>query len=214
MILTGNEDLRVKKTITGIKTAFEALICEKEYDRITVKELCDRAQVNKKTFYHYYETLDALLAELQLELSSAYLERIKHFKLPEELDKVNREFFLYSAEQGTAYEKITISGLYHAIRDEMIADVNDAGWGKENQPIVDLLKQYAEMKQATPAHISLAWMLHKYPNVVPIPGSKNKERIVENLSAANVELAEGEFNALEASLNQCRVYGHRGLGGF
>ena len=34
MILTGNEDLRVKKTITGIKTAFEALICEKEYDRI------------------------------------------------------------------------------------------------------------------------------------------------------------------------------------
>ena len=67
---------------------------------------------------------------MQLELSSAYLERIKHFKLPEELDKVNREFFLYSAEQGTAYEKITISGLYHAIRDEMIADVNDAGWGK------------------------------------------------------------------------------------
>ena len=151
---------------------------------------------------------------MQLELSSAYLERIKHFKLPEKLDKVNREFFLYSAEQGTAYEKITVSGLYHAIRDEMIADVNDAGWGKGNQPIVDLLKQYAEMKQATPAQISLAWMLHKYPNVVPIPGSKNKERIVENLSAANVELAEGEFNALEASLNQCRVYGHRGLGGF
>lgn len=130
MILTGNEDLRVKKTITGIKTAFEALICEKEYDRITVKELCDRAQVNKKTFYHYYETLDALLAELQMELSSGYLERIKHFRLPEELDKVNREFFLYSAEQGTAYERITISGMYHAIRDEMIADVNDVGWGK------------------------------------------------------------------------------------
>ena len=76
MILTGNEDLRVKKTITGIKTAFEALICEKEYDRITVKELCDRAQVNKKTFYHYYETLDALLNESQMELSSAYLERM------------------------------------------------------------------------------------------------------------------------------------------
>lgn len=80
--------------------------------------------------------------------------------------------------------------------------------------IVDLLKQYAEKKNATPAQISLAWMLHKYPNVVPIPGSKNRERIVENLSAANVELTEGEFNALEASLNQCRVYGHRGLGGF
>ena len=83
-----------------------------------------------------------------------------------------------------------------------------------NQPIVELLKQYAEMKHATPAQISLAWMLHKYPNVVPIPGSKNKGRIIENLDAANVELTDEEFTALEASLNQCKVYGHRGLGGF
>ena len=83
-----------------------------------------------------------------------------------------------------------------------------------NQPIVELLKQYAEMKGATPAQISLAWMLHKYPNVVPIPGSKNKERIAENLNASNVKQTDEEFSALEASLNLCRVYGHRGLGGF
>ena len=83
-----------------------------------------------------------------------------------------------------------------------------------NQPIVELLRQYAEMKYATPAQISLAWMLYKYPNVVPIPGSKNKGRIIENLDAASVELTDTEFNALEASLNQCKVYGHRGLGGF
>lgn len=130
MILTGNEDLRVVKTIKGIKAAFEALICEKDYERITVKELCDRASINKKTFYHYYETLDALLAELQTELSSSYVERIRDYKLPEELDKVNREFFLYSAQQGLAYEKITINGNWHAIRDEMVSEVNDAGWGK------------------------------------------------------------------------------------
>ena len=83
-----------------------------------------------------------------------------------------------------------------------------------NQPIIDLLGQYANMKNATPAQISLSWMLHKYPNVVPIPGSKNKERIIENLNASKVELTDEEFTALEASLNRCRVYGHRGLGGF
>ena len=83
-----------------------------------------------------------------------------------------------------------------------------------NQPIVDLLKQYAAMKNATPAQISLAWMLHKYPNVVPIPGSKNKERIIENLDASEVILTEEEFSSLEAALNQCKVFGHRGLGGF
>ncbi|MBO4359440.1 MAG: aldo/keto reductase [Eubacteriaceae bacterium] len=83
-----------------------------------------------------------------------------------------------------------------------------------NQPIVDLLKNFAEKKNATPAQISLAWMLHKYPNVVPIPGSKNKERIVENLNASAVELTEEEFGDLENALNSLKVYGHRGLGGF
>ena len=83
-----------------------------------------------------------------------------------------------------------------------------------NQPIVETLKAFAEKKNATPAQISLAWMLHKYPNVVPIPGSKNKERIMENLDSANVILADEEFAALESELNTHKVYGHRGLGGF
>ena len=77
-----------------------------------------------------------------------------------------------------------------------------------------MLKKFAEEKNATPAQISLAWMLHKYPNVVPIPGSKNKERIIENLDAEKVELTNEEFTALEESLNSLKVYGHRGLGGF
>ena len=83
-----------------------------------------------------------------------------------------------------------------------------------NQPIVEMLKRFAEKKGATPAQISLAWMLHKYPNVVPIPGSKNKERIIENLDSANVELTDDEFKNLEDALNGLKVYGHRGLGGF
>ena len=83
-----------------------------------------------------------------------------------------------------------------------------------NQPIVEMLKNFAEKKNATPAQISLAWMLHKYPNVVPIPGSKNKERIIENLDSANVVLTDDEFKALESELNTHKVFGHRGLGGF
>ncbi|MBQ9000517.1 MAG: aldo/keto reductase [Eggerthellaceae bacterium] len=83
-----------------------------------------------------------------------------------------------------------------------------------NQPIIDLLAEFADLKGATSAQISLAWMLHKWPNVVPIPGSKNKGRIIENLDAALVELTDDEFTSLEAALDRCTVYGHRGLGGF
>lgn len=133
MILTGREDLRVVKTIEGIKNAFESLICQKDYEKITVKELCELARINKKTFYTYYETLDALLSEMQAELSAGFIERVKAYSLPEELDKVNREFFLFASEQGPAYEKITCGGSYRYIRDKMTARVNDEGWGRSKE---------------------------------------------------------------------------------
>lgn len=79
-----------------------------------------------------------------------------------------------------------------------------------NQPIIDLISRYAEQKQATNAQISLAWMLHKYPNVVPIPGSKNQDRILENLGASCVVLTSEEFLALDNALNNIHVHGHRG----
>lgn len=79
-----------------------------------------------------------------------------------------------------------------------------------NQPILDLLHRFAVEKHATNAQISLAWMLHKYPNVVPIPGSKNQERILENLGAWNVTLSDDEFRQLQSALDECKVHGHRG----
>ncbi len=54
-------------------------------------------------------------------------------------------------------------------------------------------------------------MLKKYPNVVPIPGSKNKGRIIENLDASLVELSDEEFADLDTRLNSLKVYGHRGF---
>ena len=131
MQLTGKEDLRVQKTISAIKKAFEELICEKDYDSIKVTELCQRSMINKKTFYHYYPSLDDLLAEMQAELSEAYLERVKDCKLPRDAAKVNREFFAYSAEQGLAYEKITCAtGAYSQTRQEMIDRVIAETWGE------------------------------------------------------------------------------------
>lgn len=68
-----------------------------------------------------------------MEVSEAFLERIKDYRLPDELDKVTREFFLYSFEQDAAYEKITCSGSYYQIRNIMLARVNDVGWSKSEK---------------------------------------------------------------------------------
>ena len=79
-----------------------------------------------------------------------------------------------------------------------------------NQPILDLLAEFAEKKNATKAQISMAWMLKKYPNAVPIPGSKNQERILENLGASEITLSDDEFRTLQERLDSIPVYGHRG----
>lgn len=80
-----------------------------------------------------------------------------------------------------------------------------------NQPVIDIISQYAKAKNATNAQIAIAWILHKYPNAVPIPGSKNQERILENLGAGDVELTAEELQALDAALDACEMHGHRGV---
>ena len=80
-----------------------------------------------------------------------------------------------------------------------------------NQPIIDLISKWAAKKGATPAQISMAWMIKKYPNVVPIPGSKNKERIIENINTYKVKLTDEELNEFENELKKYKVHGHRGI---
>ena len=72
-----------------------------------------------------------------------------------------------------------------------------------NEPILTLLRRVAEDKGATPAQISLAWMLHGRDFVVPIPGMRREERIVENLGAADVELSRRGVRGSGA-----RAFGH------
>ena len=47
---TGKEDLRVIRTKEAIRKTFEKIICEMDYEQITIKELTERARINRKTF--------------------------------------------------------------------------------------------------------------------------------------------------------------------
>lgn len=78
-----------------------------------------------------------------------------------------------------------------------------------NQPLLDLLYEFSAQKNTTPAQISLAWMLHKKDFIVPIPGTKREERLIENLDAANVELTDSEFDTIETELAKLQIYGNR-----
>lgn len=82
-----------------------------------------------------------------------------------------------------------------------------------NQTLLQLLKTVADAKRATPAQVSLAWMLSKKPWIVPIPGSRRYERIAENFGAADVTLTADEVTALDQALdasNMSDAYGSVG----
>ena len=80
---------------------------------------------------------------------------------------------------------------------------------RANQPLLELLTDFARAKGATPAQISLAWMLHKKDFIVPIPGSRKLERIQENLGAADVDLTDDEFARIESELAKVKIHGNR-----
>ncbi len=71
----------------------------------------------------------------------------------------------------------------------------------KNQKLLSLLAEMAYKKHATPAQISLAWILCKKPYLVPIPGTRKEERLKENADAASIILTEQEVKEIDDSLS-------------
>ena len=70
-----------------------------------------------------------------------------------------------------------------------------------NHDLLTLLQKLAGQNNATPAQISLAWMLCKKPYIVPIPGTRRLSRLLENAGAADVTLSAEEVSAIDEALN-------------
>ena len=74
-------DRRVMKTKKAIRIAFARLLAEKDIDSITVKELSERADINRKTFYNYYNGVYQVLDEIESELAQTIEEEQKKLDL-------------------------------------------------------------------------------------------------------------------------------------
>jgi aryl-alcohol dehydrogenase-like predicted oxidoreductase len=76
-------------------------------------------------------------------------------------------------------------------------------------PIVDLVRRFAEEKNATPAQISLAWLLAQKPFIVPIPVTRNIDHLNENLGAINVLLTPADLREIDTVVSKITVHGGR-----
>lgn len=78
-----------------------------------------------------------------------------------------------------------------------------------NKALLDVIQQFAEKHQATPAQIALAWVLAQKPWIVPIPGTTKLHRLTENNAAASIVLSADELSAIETASSQIQVVGTR-----
>ncbi|WP_316779536.1 aldo/keto reductase [Pedobacter antarcticus] len=80
---------------------------------------------------------------------------------------------------------------------------------RANHILVDLVLEIAANNDATPAQISLAWLLAQKPWIVPIPGTTKIHRLEENMGGADLELSENELNNIANALKDIEIVGAR-----
>jgi aryl-alcohol dehydrogenase-like predicted oxidoreductase len=113
---------------------------------------------------------------------------------------LGRGFLTGRVDQGTQFGE----GDVRAILPRFTAEARAA-----NQAVVDLLGRVAQDKGATPAQVALAWLLAQKPWIAPIPGTRRRERLEENLGAADVELTADDLAEIGAASDKITVVGDR-----
>ncbi len=84
-----------------------------------------------------------------------------------------------------------------------------AGNLEANQAIVEHVRGLAGAKGCSPGQIALAWLLAQQPFIVPIPGTRRRERLDENAAATQVALSADERADLDTLLARAGVHGER-----
>jgi aryl-alcohol dehydrogenase-like predicted oxidoreductase len=78
-----------------------------------------------------------------------------------------------------------------------------------NMALADLVRTWAQRKNATPAQLSLAWLLAQKPWIVPIPGTTNAAHMTENLGAASISFTAQELQQLNTAVAAIQIQGER-----
>jgi aryl-alcohol dehydrogenase-like predicted oxidoreductase len=78
-----------------------------------------------------------------------------------------------------------------------------------NMRAVEVVRDVARQLGVTPGQVALAWLLHKGPDIVPIPGSKRVAHLEENVAAASVALTADQVTVLDEALGPGNIAGPR-----
>lgn len=155
----GKSDLRIEKTEKAIKNAFLALRSQKALEKITVKELCHQACINKSTFYSHYEDIYALSETLETETVLSVLNSIPRTQeyTFENLNVFARELCIAFVSHKSLIN-VLFSGKGHCyLADKLEAEIKNA-----------IYEKYPEYKDDVEKNILLSYCVqgayHAYAN--------------------------------------------------
>ena len=230
--LPGQDMPEGKLSEAGIRKDIEGSLRRLQTDYI---DLYTEHQMDEGTEEQVAEVMGKLIREGKIQAwgqSSATLEQIKKAHAVTPITAIQSEYSMmerkwekdvlpFCRENNIGFVAFSpmgngfLSGKYSSDMEFKGNDVRRVitRFNKENMeanaPLLALVRRFAEQKGCTPAQIGLAWVLAGGDFIVPIPGMRKEERIIENLGAADVELTADEYAALNTELAKITIHGNR-----
>lgn len=119
--MENKESRRVTMTKMLLKTALIELMQEKPFQQITIKELCEQADLNRTTFYLHYADQSAVLREIEDEATQKTIEYMKHASPSDGTVDLIERFLNYVKENPMLFRTLLLSGERASFKPEFIA---------------------------------------------------------------------------------------------
>jgi len=109
-----------------------------------------------------------------------------------------------------------LTGRWRSVEDMPEGDTRSARFPRfaqenfrKNVELADRVREIADEKGVTPGQLALSWLLHQGDDIVPIPGTKRRKYLEENVAAAEVTLAEEDLRRIEEAMPRGSAAGQR-----
>ena len=208
----------VENSLRRLGTDHIDLYYQHRYDpNVPIEEvagvMADLIKEGKITHWGLSETNEELIRKANVvcpitAIQNRYSMMARHYEnLMPVLEELNIGFVAFSPlANGLLTGKYNPSSTFDSVSDyrSNMPQFKAENYDK-NKDLFNLLNNLAKDKNATPTQISLAWMLCKKPYIVPIPGTRKIERLIENLGSADIDLSREKVSNIDNALNNMKM---------
>ena len=208
----------VENSLRRLGTDHIDLYYQHRYDpNVPIEEvagvMADLIKEGKITHWGLSETNEELIRKANAvcpitAIQNRYSMMARHYEnLMPVLEELNIGFVAFSPlANGLLTGKYNPSSTFDSVSDyrSNMPQFKAENYDK-NKDLFNLLNNLAKDKNAAPTQISLAWMLCKKPYIVPIPGTRKIERLIENLGSADIDLSKEKVSNIDNALNNMKM---------